>query len=689
MLTHGVHLEPLEHISLARLAFLPSLLRTAPPILCALLAADEGDDVRTWKGALVKDLAWLARHTQLQPELLPHQLLANAEDEARTDPRRWRAKLRSAAQAARLARRNGAEAQAGLTAIRAAITRAGLLNAEVDQEQERQPPQLQPTPPVRPCPECGRLFPRQALVCHRMKVHGVRAPARRMVAGTACPVCLTEFHTRTRLIRHLEHDCPRCSLQLAQRPWELTQEEALELDRLEQARRRSRGSCDVAARLPAYRICGPRTAPVVAVPLEAALGPPAPAQVEQQQQEQARAGQLQHDPAGLDEPEADCPIDQEADVLEPACVQLESSRVARAQAEAEHQAQAEERQSQRQQLSSAVLSKVRLLAGAPALVVHLCSGRRRMGDVQYFLDHWSRRFEARGRELRVLSIDVAVDKRRGNLADPVALGRWIELAQAGLVVGMLGGPPCETWSQARGQGEGPPALRTAELPWGRQGLSPKQLEQVRVSTILLHGFLVIFATLVGSGGFAILEHPAMPREGQQCSIWRLPEVRTLMSHPDVELVTFRQGPLGQVAVKPTTLLALRVPSIRTHLAHQADLDWRPPEMAAIGKDATGRWRTTRLKEYPPGMCVALAAAIADAVQEADDSRTATAEERARLDALLDLDVPFHEAVEGAETGADFAREAAVALPRSPIPWSHLAAAALGRSSSSAEVDMDV
>ena len=55
------------------------------------------------------------------------------------------------------------------------------------------------------CESCSCSFPtKQLLGTHMWKVHHVRRATRSHVDGTHCPACLLEFHTRDRLLRHLE-----------------------------------------------------------------------------------------------------------------------------------------------------------------------------------------------------------------------------------------------------------------------------------------------------------------------------------------------------------------------------------------------------------------------------------------------------------------------------------------------------
>lgn len=61
------------------------------------------------------------------------------------------------------------------------------------------------------CPTCGAGFKREAhLATHRQRAHGQLVAARRFVAGTKCPVCRKNFHTRPRVIKHLQYQSTRC-----------------------------------------------------------------------------------------------------------------------------------------------------------------------------------------------------------------------------------------------------------------------------------------------------------------------------------------------------------------------------------------------------------------------------------------------------------------------------------------------
>ena len=163
------------------------------------------------------------------------------------------------------------------------------------------------------------------------------------------------------------------------------------------------------------------------------------------------------------------------------------------------------------------LSPMSSISGAPIAVLRLCSGRRREEYVQFFLDHLTNGDDdgrgGRGSVVMV-SVDVAIDPVRGNLASVETLRFWADMVADRRVAGLIGGPLLETWSTARGIGDGalpgPPVLRSAEEPWELHGPNKKHSNQLRSATLLVQRFLVLVAVLVARGGFTFLRHTAEP-----------------------------------------------------------------------------------------------------------------------------------------------------------------------------------
>ena len=249
-------------------------------------------------------------------------------------------------------------------------------------------------------------------------------------------------------------------------------------------------------------------------------------------------------------------------------------------------------------------------------VVHLYSGRRRKQDLQWYLES---AFHAVAGSTRILSIDTAVDA----MCDVNADETWsmlCELARSGRLLAIVLGPPCETWSSARHEllmdphGNplpGPRPLRSSFRPWGIDSLSAKEYRQIRMGMrLLLRGLLLSLMTVL-SGGSAILEHPAQPKQTDRASIWRTAVVTLLLQSGLFRQFTFVQWKFGGVGIKPTTLLYGNIPRLPAIMKSKEDPSAIRPTTSLVGTSHDGSFRTGRAKEYPTGMNDALASCIAD------------------------------------------------------------------------------
>ena len=219
--------------------------------------------------------------------------------------------------------------------------------------------------------------------------------------------------------------------------------------------------------------------------------------------------------------------------------------------------------------------------------------------------------------IQVISVDIVIDPQWGDLSDAKTRRFWISALLDRQIIALLGGPPCETWSRARGRhipsgahddhrrSPGPRVVRTLEEIWGLCSLSLRELSQVTIGNILMGFQLVAMAALACTGGIAAVEHPAESPNPDDASIWRTPIMQLLLSLPECESITLAQGLWGAQSSKPTTLGVLNAPQLKQEL-HSGRITSELPKGSSIGKDASGQWATARLKEYPPGLCLALA-----------------------------------------------------------------------------------
>ena len=157
-------------------------------------------------------------------------------------------------------------------------------------------------------------------------------------------------------------------------------------------------------------------------------------------------------------------------------------------------------------------------------------------------------------------------------------------------------------------------IRTLQEIWGMSSLSLRELEQIKIGNLLMGFQLIAMAALSCTGGIAVLEHPAEPPEAGIASIWRTPIMQLLLRLPEFSQLTISQGLWGAQSAKPTTLAILNAPNLYQVL-HQGRVTMDLPKGTSIGRDSGGNWATSKLKEYPPGLCLALAKGMLQAINQ--------------------------------------------------------------------------
>ena len=129
-------------------------------------------------------------------------------------------------------------------------------------------------------------------------------------------------------------------------------------------------------------------------------------------------------------------------------------------------------------------------------VLHFFSGQRRLGDYQGWLDQ---SLAVTHFPVWVISLDDAIDATLCDLSCSGGVARWLDLAIAGRVVMVLGGPPCETWSVATWNGgscvtgTGPRAVRSSERFRGSSDLDAGERQQVALGNALLRTVILFLA----------------------------------------------------------------------------------------------------------------------------------------------------------------------------------------------------
>ena len=406
------------------------------------------------------------------------------------------------------------------------------------------------------CTLCSRAFTtKQKCRAHEASAHGMRIPARALVSGSVCQSCLRDFRSRTRLLDHL-HRGTGCfenyDAFFPRLPQEIIQREDAEAaaDKKDKKRtgKRKRQEC-----LPMRQMQGPGIRNVAAeAPRSSALS--------------ANYGMENHnETAHATMPEVEANLDAVCDI------------------------------------PPHVVSSV-------SYVLILFAGRRRDHDIAYDLNQMS---ESEQVSIVPITIDIIYGEKC-DLRKDSNVNHWRDKIKSGMVCGIIVAPPCETWSAARIQKDGPPPVRASSTPWGLSGMLHRFYLQVDAANDLLLGSLSLVVTAWQYGLFALLEHPEAHHDPEISSIWRLELVQRICMLPGASTHAVLQGRFGQATPKPTRLLAIRLPTLDSRLEQGASHTCvRGPPL--IGKDERGNFRSAKAREYPARLAKAMAMSAIDTV----------------------------------------------------------------------------
>ena len=165
--------------------------------------------------------------------------------------------------------------------------------------------------------------------------------------------------------------------------------------------------------------------------------------------------------------------------------------------------------------------------------------------------------------------------------------------------------------------DGPPPLRSYDEPNGLPCNSARQWQQTQLGTLLMQFLIEMSFWCAVTGGCSFLEHPAFPvwsRHRRPASTWSSLVMRWMKRLHCVTFVTFDQCIFHCEGVKPTTLMLVRLPWLRSQIQALGRVGRCPHKKGfhtpLKGRDAAGQFRTSIAKIYPPAMNAAIARAIA-------------------------------------------------------------------------------
>eukprot|EP00438_Fugacium_kawagutii_P005570 Skav228716 [mRNA] locus=scaffold1830:70352:79014:- [translate_table: standard] len=444
------------------------------------------------------------------------------------------------------------------------LERHAQFQAEVFQDMGWTPPPIEaPLPNDHACTVCGATFASlAALAVHMSKRHGQRIAVRRFAPDATCRICARHFHTRPRLVQHLQSSSTNCWIPLMRHfcPQAVEMAAALdEQDRDQQVAAHQRGLLRP-VRAKVWRDATPAEMQPVLCPRDA------------------------FETFDHSDPSA------EEIVAWSAYGMLPPGRGGRPTTKRGHQ----------QATVANVVAELRLFETTQKAQAHawtaaydwvprpfsqgqkyvliIFSGHRRYADLGCWLAWTS--------DLQPICIDLAVDAQHG---DAMNDHLWIQLIQARRVVAAHAGPPCETFSMARWIEQphldnAPRPLRDAGDPWGKTHRRLAEVMQCCTGGLLFIQALKLLLLTWMHGGAVSLEHPRGPLDCQ---------------------VAWPPGPmLGE-----TDHLPLGAATRNDSRIYQAfEPRWRP-SLQLGGLDAQGAWRTMRAKAYPPRLREVMAAEI--------------------------------------------------------------------------------
>ena len=454
------------------------------------------------------------------------------------------------------------------------------------------------------CAECGYVARSEAaLAVHEQRKHGHRIALRRFVEDGVCRFCRKQFHTRPRLVQHLQLCSRGCWYKLMRACEPMTEEQTAHYDsqdRQQGVAFHQKGMKDKQQEL-ASRACEPDELQSNLLwnihPDEVPDDPPTTAEIHSWSQ----YGMLPPGQGGRT-------VTQRGETWFAVPNVLED-------------VQALERK-----MCSELVKWEPFHDFVPRPLVEdvkyfliFFAGHRRKDDISDFIHR-----EAGGKVVPV-AIDTAVSERHGNVYH---MTLWKGLVQARKVLGAHAGPPCETFTMARflrqDEPGNPRPLRTKSHPWGLPELSLRELIQcVNGSSLYLHVLGMILMVHL-YGGCSTLEHPKGTDDDQHpgWTVWYSSFMKRLLLDGQFQRITMLQGPLGREFSKPTRLLAGRLPWLERDIFAAYDTSWRPSVQLG-GRNPDGSWRTSAAKAYPAGMCRVLARAYLRFGQEVDVAGTET------------------------------------------------------------------
>ena len=570
-------LPPSDQIHVNRLRYSRKIIKNAPQVLWMLLHDTHAEN--SWSTHLRNSVQWLKMHGPPDCRTWPEDFAGIITSIAVDD--KFHAKVTKAKNSCLQYRRQNAISQIQHADFAITLERLGI---------QIEDPILKKS--NWECLTCGAVFEtRRGLAIHAKQIHGYKKKAKYWVLSDECFACGKKYWTRTRAMIHVQN-VPSCfaSYQACFPP--ASEEMVLELDEadLEVSNElKSQGWHPAKAILPVLKI---PSAPL----------PPAtdPAAGEMRGKWETRADQEERNFTQLNgrclatgnEVEQNMPQTEALAYVGHSTGGTQDGHAGIFQAEG--------------------LSKVcAQITVRSRIFLHLYSGFRRHQDLQHYLESMT----IEGQQIHCLSVDICMARQHSDLLCGQTVNFWKTQIRQGWIVGVGGGPPCETFTAARLQEGGPPPLRAYDHPWGLPSMTKRQWLQVGTGTALVFTMIELIIEAAVCGRAAFMEHPSFPvwaTRRNPPSIWMWRILAWLQRLSCVQLTTFDQCVHGCQAKKPTTILTARLPHFQRLIrqrGHQGRCNHPGGHERLIGTDEHGVFKTQKAKIYPALLNFDLACSI--------------------------------------------------------------------------------
>lgn len=160
-------------------------------------------------------------------------------------------------------------------------------------------------------------------------------------------------------------------------------------------------------------------------------------------------------------------------------------------------------------------------------------------------------------------------------------------------------------------GRGPRPVRSSSELWGLSSLHLRELRQVIFGNTLLTFAVELMVIMAVKGGVGIGAPGRTTRTTYAVNLSRAncEDIAATAGSTSIHLL---QGLFGSESAKPTDLVTVNLHGLDVVL-QQHRIRSAVPAAQSIGKDESGRFRASKLKEYPPAMCRALACSFCEAL----------------------------------------------------------------------------